>query len=320
PAPLLAATTTPASAATAAALQPPSDASLTPLTTSIAPASSPASISAPSTSSPIPTSLRFTGPEALHLLPPLPTSFPPLPDLKLPQYTMTTLPNGLRIFLLPDPEVPLVRATLLMRGGQYGSPPDKVGLASLTAAVQRAGGSTRHPGPSLDGRLEELAAGVEVGAGVQAVSVDMACLAEDVEEVMGLMAEVVRSPALPPAQLDLLRAQLINGLQHQNDSPAAIARRKMTKLLYGSDSLYARTPTPASISSITPADLRAYVDRWERPDAAVLGVVGAFQPEDMLQLLAREWGDWAPAEGQPEVPPEVPRSRPPALPPRVRAA
>jgi hypothetical protein len=48
------------------------------------------------------------------------------------------------VFLLPDAEVPLVRGTLLMRGGQYASPPDKVrwprtrpGLRRLTCAALR---------------------------------------------------------------------------------------------------------------------------------------------------------------------------------------
>ena len=38
------------------------------------------------------------------------------------------LENGLRVFLLEDHEVPLVKATLLMKGGARASPPDKVNL------------------------------------------------------------------------------------------------------------------------------------------------------------------------------------------------
>ncbi|KAG2498991.1 hypothetical protein HYH03_003177 [Edaphochlamys debaryana] len=265
-------------------------------------------------------SVRFTGPEALSTLPPLPTEFPPLPQLTLPKYTQTTLRNGLRVFLLRDDEVPLVRASLLMRGGQYASLPDKLGLASLTTYVQRAGGSTQHPAAVLDSRLEELAAGVEVSSSALAISADMSCLAEDAEEVLGLMAEVVRSPALPSDTLNLYRAQILNALEHQNDSPGAIARRKMNKLLYGPDSVYARTPTPESVNAITREDLRAYVERWERPDAAVLGVVGAFEPKAMLAVIEKEFGDWAPAPGQPPQPPTVPSSPPPALPPLVEAA
>lgn len=58
-----------------------------------------------------------------------------------------TLPNGLRVYLMEDHEVPAVRGTLLMRGGQRGSPPDRLGVATISAGVQRAGGSVTHPGP-----------------------------------------------------------------------------------------------------------------------------------------------------------------------------
>ena len=43
-----------------------------------------------------------------------------------PLLSKAVLPNGLRVFLLEDHEVPLVRGTLVMRGGRYASPQDKV--------------------------------------------------------------------------------------------------------------------------------------------------------------------------------------------------
>ena len=36
------------------------------------------------------------------------------------------LRNGLRVFLVQDPDVPLVKGMLLFRGGLRASPPDKV--------------------------------------------------------------------------------------------------------------------------------------------------------------------------------------------------
>lgn len=59
-------------------------------------------------------------------LPPLPTEFPQLPPLALPRYQQITLNNGLRVFLLEDHELPVVRGSLLMRGGTRASPDDKV--------------------------------------------------------------------------------------------------------------------------------------------------------------------------------------------------
>jgi len=36
---------------------------------------------------------------------PIPTEFPPLPEVQLPAYTTHVLPNGLRVFLLEDHEL-----------------------------------------------------------------------------------------------------------------------------------------------------------------------------------------------------------------------
>ena len=96
-------------------------------------------------------------PDVMESLPPLPTKFPPLSPLRLPKMQQLVLKNGLRVILLEDKEAPLVRGTLMMRGGQRASPPNKIGLASIAAAVQRSGGSVAYPGSSLDGELEDLA-------------------------------------------------------------------------------------------------------------------------------------------------------------------
>jgi predicted Zn-dependent peptidase len=56
----------------------------------------------------------------------------------------------------------LIRGSLLIKAGARGDPGDKAGLASVTAAVQRSGGTVAHPGAALDQALDRLAASVEV--------------------------------------------------------------------------------------------------------------------------------------------------------------
>ncbi|KAL4438208.1 hypothetical protein ABPG77_010569 [Micractinium sp. CCAP 211/92] len=238
-------------------------------------------------------------------LPPLPTEFPQLPPLALPKYQQITLKNGLRVFLLEDHELPVVRGSLLMRGGTRASPDDKVGLATLSAAVQRSGGSEQHPGQALDDKLEELGASIEGGAGAEAFGFGFQCLREDTAEVLSLFAEVVRTPAIPQDKLDLAKTQILNALEHRNDNPSAIPSRELAKLIYGPGSVYARDPTPEQISSITVEDARAFLARWQRPDAAVLGIVGDFDPRQMQQLVEGSLGGWAAPSGEPS-PPTLP--------------
>jgi len=244
-------------------------------------------------------------PDVLDTLPPIPEDFPPLPPLKLPKLDRITLKNGLRVILLEDREAPLVRGTLFMRGGQRASPQNKIGLASIAAAVQRSGGSVQHPGSSLDNELEELAAAIEGGAGSNSVSMGFSCLAEDAPYLMHLFTEVVTTPAIPQSKLDVFKAQALNSLEHKNDNAATIPAREVSKLIYGKDSPYAREPTVAQVSSITADDAKNWLATWERPDTAVLGLVGDFDPVKMAKLVEETLGTWTPAVDADSPPPQV---------------
>ena len=81
-----------------------------------------------------------------------------------------------------------------------------------------------------------------------------------------------RPPAYRPLQS--LPVQVLNLLQHLNDNSGAIPRRELAKLIYGRDSVFSRTPSPAQIRSLARDDVVAYLSKWERPDAAVFGISG----------------------------------------------
>jgi len=61
--------------------------------------------------------------------------FPPMREVKIPNVTTFRLPNGMRVYMLENHELPLVSGTALVRTGNLFDPPDKVGLASLTGTV-----------------------------------------------------------------------------------------------------------------------------------------------------------------------------------------
>ena len=69
--------------------------------------------------------------------------------------------------------------------------------------------------------------------------------------------------------------QVLNVVDHLWDNPAAIPKRQLGKLLYGADSVFARTPRPEQVQGVTRDDIIAHLARWQRPDNAVLGVAGA---------------------------------------------
>eukprot|EP00850_Spirogloea_muscicola_P007521 SM000038S14334 [mRNA] locus=s38:312771:317619:+ [translate_table: standard] len=236
-------------------------------------------------------------------LPPIPTKFPPLPDVKLPPYQKLVLSNGLRVLLLEDHELGLVGGQLLVKGGSKSEPAAQVGLAAITSSVQRSGGTRQHSADYLDLRLETLAARIEASAGVAEASVGFRCLTEDLGEVMGLFSEVVQQPLFPVEKLELVRSQMLGGIARRNDEPGTIARREMPKLLYGSESAYARRPEISTVSAIKISDLAHFHDSEFRPDQAVLGIWGDFSSATVRKLVEDNFGDWLSTASHPSTKP-----------------
>ena len=72
--------------------------------------------------------------------------YPPLPQVKIPEPAEFTLSNGMRVLLLEDHELPLIRGLALVRTGNLLDPPDKRGLSQVMADVLRSGGTKSKTG------------------------------------------------------------------------------------------------------------------------------------------------------------------------------
>src|ERR1700689_4373467 len=105
--------------------------------------------------------------------------YPPLPQVKIPEPASFTLPNGMRIFLLEDHELPLVQGLALIHTGNLFDPPDKKGLSEFTAQVLRSGGTKAKTGDQIDEELENMAASVEAGMGGTSASMSFSALKEN---------------------------------------------------------------------------------------------------------------------------------------------
>ena len=114
----------------------------------------------------------------------------------------STLPNGLKIYLLENHELPTVRGLALVRTGNLFDPADKVGLAGITGSLIRGGGTDAKTGDQIDEELENIAASVESQIGESFGSVSFSTLKERTDEVLGVFHDVLTGPAFRQDKLD----------------------------------------------------------------------------------------------------------------------
>lgn len=228
-------------------------------------------------------------------------TYPPLPEFDVPVPTRVELANGMTVILLEDHELPLVDAVARIRTGGRLEPPGKVGLASLTGTVMRTGGTESMSGDAIDDFLENRAASVETGIGTEAGTAAMSSLVHDLPDVLAVFADVLRHPVFSEDRIQVAKAQARTAIARQNDNPQGILFRELGQVVYGEDSPYARDATYATLAAIQREDLLAWHARFYHPENVILGLVGDFETDEMLDLVREVFGDWERGPGAPEI-------------------
>lgn len=227
--------------------------------------------------------------------------YPPLPEVKIPEPTEFTLSNGMRVFLLENHELPLIRGVAFIRTGNLFDPPEQIGLADLTAEVLRSGGTTAKTGDKIDEDLENVAASVESGMEETSATMTFSALKETSGMVLEEFKEVMTDPQFRQDKLDLAILQARSGIARRNDDPEGIPDRELMSILYGRDTPYGWQLEYADLARIHRDDLLRFYRRYYFPKNIMLAVYGDFSTPQMKDQLEKLFAGWT--VEQPPVPP-----------------
>lgn len=209
----------------------------------------------------------------------------------VPQVEQRVLDNGMRLYLNPDHELPLINISLMIGAGSIGEPAAKSGLVQLYAAALRSGGAGRLSPQAFDDKLEGIAADLAVSSGSYSVSCGLSLHRADLESGLAVLADLLRRPRFDKGRVELARRQMLEGIRRQNDEPGVLAQRQLRRALYGDHPL-GRTPSLDSVEDIDRQDLLDFHRRYVLPNNLWLAVSGDFDPTEMELLLDRLFGDW----------------------------
>lgn len=224
-----------------------------------------------------------------------PTTAPelgPAPPLRVPEPVRRTLPNGLTVLYVRQPELPLVHATLVGRGGEADAPAAAPELATFTAEMLDEGAGGRSA-LELAAEVERLGASLETDAGWDAAQVDLEVLRPRLPEALRLMADVVARPDFPAAEVERIREQRLTDLNSARDEPRIIAANAFARLVYGAEHPYGRLAAPASTRAIDRAELERFHQTYYRPASSVLILVGDVSADSLHSVVAQAFGAWS---------------------------
>ena len=224
-------------------------------------------------------------------------AFDPSPSNIEQRTTRYTLSNGMEVALLPK----ATRGQTVNLGFRVILG-DEEALTGRTTAGSIAGqmlmrGSSGHTRQQIQDELDRLQATGSVGGIASQAFGSVQTTRENMDDVMRLMAEIVREPSFPEDEFETLKEQQLAGLEQQRSDPAALAQtalgRHMNPAPPGHPSYTATVEeSVAAVEAVTLDEARAFHRDFYGPQLGTLAVVGDFDPQEIRGVIEEAFGDW----------------------------
>ncbi|HUB33531.1 MAG TPA: pitrilysin family protein, partial [Bryobacteraceae bacterium] len=244
-----------------------------------------------------------------HQAPAHDSAVTPMPTIRRLPLQALRLPNGMRLYLIEDHELPVIFGTAMWPGGSVFDPVDEPGLARLTAAVLRTGGSHEQSGSEIDAALERMGGRVTTATSATAARISFYGLKENAPELLQMVRDLLVTPGFRLEKLELAKTQAKAAMLANSDGLAE-ARRRLAAQLYGAQTPYGRLESRSAIARIHNGDVRAFFARTCIPTGVVLAVEGDFDAARLQPEIEKLFAGWtAPPADRAE---QQPRKAPPA--------
>ncbi|MBL0172942.1 MAG: insulinase family protein [Gemmatimonadaceae bacterium] len=231
---------------------------------------------------------------------PASTTPPPLKapkPLTLPAITERTLPNGLRVVIVEQHELPIVDVVLVVRTGAEADPPGKAGLATLTANLLDEGAGARDA-LGIAEQIGYLAVRLNTGAALELSQVSLHTTRATLDSALALMADVALRPAFAEKEFSRLKSDRLTSLLQEVDRGPAIADRAFAAIVFGENHPYGRSTsgTREEADTFTRDDVTHFWQTWYRPNNATLVIVGDLTTTEAMTRATSAFGGWTRAE------------------------
>jgi zinc protease len=222
----------------------------------------------------------------------------------------SVLDNGTSIIAKHAGATPAVTLLASFEAGTIFDPPSELGVSHFVSRTLDRGTAT-HTADDIAERLENRGVSLAMTVNRQALSLACTCLVEDVDAILGTLADIVMQPAFPDPEVETRRGEIITMIRQDEDNPGALASEGLLALLYGDVHPYGRRPRGSveSVERISRSSLQAFHAARFRPSALSLVMVGDVEPARAIESASRAFAQWKAGPPVDPVFPPMPSSR-----------
>ncbi len=202
-----------------------------------------------------------------------------------------TLPNGLRVLLLPLPHTRAATVSLFCGAGSRYEPYDLMGLSHFLEHMLFKG-TVQRPDPQEIAEAIERTGGIlNASTGREATVFWAKVASQHLPIAFDILSDIALNPALNPDDVERERGVILEELELYQETPADWVHVLISRLLWPGHPLGEDIGgRPESIVNITRDDLVKHVEDFYRANNMVLVVAGGMDPDDALAYAEEVFG------------------------------
>jgi predicted Zn-dependent peptidase len=218
-------------------------------------------------------------------------------------YQRTVLDNGLRLLTAP---MPGMRSASIALFFTVGSRYESARLAGVSHFIEHMlfKGTQHYPtARALSEAIEGIGGAFNGSTGKELTSYTARVPGEHLDQVMDVLAEMVRRPLFAPEEVEKERHVITEELRATRDEPQEwvnllVDQATWPGLELGRDD----AGTEETVATLERSQMLAYLDEYYRPNSLVISVAGNIEEQATIELVKRLFGDWQPHTGRPYTP------------------
>jgi zinc protease len=189
-----------------------------------------------------------------------------------------------------------VNVSMTLRIGNVSAMQGKSSVAEMTAAMLRRG-TTRMNMEQINDAFDKMKSSVSIFGSGQSVNVSISTTAEQLENTLKLVQEILRTPSFPQAELSKLVDEELADIEKQRSEPQSIAGLEFSRIMKPypkTDFRYSMDfdEQTAAMKAVTIDQIKKlYQDMYNSTNATV-AIVGDFDDKAILGVLKQMLGDW----------------------------
>jgi len=215
----------------------------------------------------------------------------PLPAAEITP-TRFIAPNGMTVVVLEQHFLPIVEIHSLIKTGSAQDPPEKAGLANLTASLLDEGTTTR-TSKQIAEQIDFVGGSLEVKASEDFTTASMRVLKKDAELGFTLLADMLQHPAFNKQEFERIRTQILGEMASDNDDPGHVAMKAFNQLVFhGHPYRWPLNGTEETLGKIAVTDITAFYAKEYVPGQVILTIVGDVTLDQVTALVQTHFGAW----------------------------